>query len=280
MCRSKRWGGRGARYGRVLLLLAGAGALCPAWSQDEEPRFSAVVGAVARLNADYSGSSERSTSLRPMFAIRYGRFRIASSGASAVLAFGGEPQVAGASADIIATDDLKIGAALRADEGRSASDSPDLAGLPDVRATLRGRFYATMRLTPNWSAGVSVSQDLLGREGGALAALDIGYTWHLSERTQWSIGAGVGAGDQRYMRTWYGISQESAATAGRAAYEPGAGLRDVSVGTRLITAITPQWIAFANAGWSSLQGPAAKSPLTRERSGASFSVGLGYRWKN
>lgn len=263
------------------VLLACAGTLAPAstCAQGEEARISAVLGAVSRLHPQYSGGGGRSTSLRPMFAIRYGRFRIASSGASAVLSFGGEAAVAGASADLLTTDDVKIGIALRVDEGRRSSSSNLLAGLPDVRRTVRARVYGAIDLTPHWSANASVTQDLLGRQGGALASIDLGYRDHWSPQTQWSISAGVAAADRRYMRTWFGISEPSAAATGMSAYNPGSGLRDVHAGVGLITAFTPQWIGFTSIGVSSLLGEAAKSPLTRDRAGVSLSVGLGYRWK-
>lgn len=267
--------------GRQVLLFALVGSLATmgASARDEETPLSAVVGAVTRLRPHYSGSSQQGVSLRPLFAIRYGRFRLANAGASAVLSFGGEPTVAGASVDLVATDEVRLGVALRVDEGRRSSDSEQLEGLPEVRRTLRARFYGSIDLTPHWSVGATVSQDVLGRQGGALASFDIGYRRPWSASTQWSISAGVSAADRRYMRTSFGISEQSAAATGMSAYDPDGGLRDVHAGAGVITALTPQWIAFVNIGASSLLGEAAKSPLTRDRSSVSLSVGLAYRWK-
>jgi MipA family protein len=123
------------------------------------------------------------------------------------------------------------------------------------------------RLDPHWSVGAVVSQDLLGRNGGALAALDLSYRDRLAGSTQWSAGARLAFGNGTYMRSDFGVPESAAGPNERPAFAPGAGPRDVHVGIGLTTAITPRWIAFAGAGASSLLGDAASSPFTKSRFG-------------
>lgn len=265
-----------------------AAALCPAFipgptcaqpvpveQNGSQSRF--VLGANASFGPEYAGAEKYKLKLRPLWAYQYGRWRLSTSGASAVLGFGAETPGAGASAELLTTDRLKLSVGLRIDHGRSASDSDDLSGLPDIRSTLRGRMSASYRLDPQWSVGAGVSQDLLGRNGGALAALDVSYRDRLGGSTQWSAGAGLAFGNGTYMRSYFGVPESAARPNDRPAFDPGAGPRDVHVGIGLTTAITPRWIAFAGAGASSLLGDAASSPLSKSRFGWSVNTGLAYR---
>ncbi|MFG5411150.1 MipA/OmpV family protein [Piscinibacter sakaiensis] len=124
----------------------------------------------------------------------------------------------------------RVGTSLRLDGGRSASDDPALAGLPEIRRTLRGRLYASHRLDPHWGLGLGVSTDLLGRHGGTLANAGLGYGNRLGDLGTWGIGGGLTWGDATYLRTHHGIDAASALATGRRAYEPGAGWVSASLG--------------------------------------------------
>ena len=240
-------------------------------------KSSWVLGAALNDSSDYAGSNRQSLKPSLLWAYQYGRLRISSSGASAVLGFGQAVRGPGASAELLSSDRLKVGAGLRVDNGRRSSDSADLRGLPDIRRTVRGRLYASYALAEHWGLGAAVTQDLLGRDGGALLGVDVGYNLPLSSTTDFNASAGVAAADGRYMRTRFGVSSEAAITSGLSAFRPHAGLTDVHAGIGIITALTPRWIAFANVGASALQSDAAASPLTKSRTSASASIGLAYR---
>ena len=239
-----------------------------------------VVGGQFALAPDYAGASGQTLKLRPLWAVQFGRLRLSTSGASAVLGFGGDAPGPGASTDLVRTDRFKLGLALRLDHGRDSSASPDLAGLPDVRQTLRGRLGASYALDQHWVAGASLSQDLLGRGGGALGSLDMSYRDRLTPTTQWSVGAGVALADSRYMQSYFGVPADAVTPSGLTPYSPGAGLRDVHTGLSLMTALSPSWIAFGGVGFSTLLADAAASPLTKSRSSWSASIGLAWRCCN
>lgn len=268
---------RYAHCAALLLLAAGM----PARADDvvdatlTQSRF--VLGVTSISSAAYPGSDQSKVKLRPLWAYQYGRWRISSSRASAVLGFATDAPGPGASTELIGTKDWHLGAAFRLDSGRKASDSPYLHGLPDVRRTLRGRIYTSYAIDKQWSIGGNVSQDLLGRDGGALVSIDLGHRRWLTPQLEWTSALGATLANRRHMTTYFGISDEQALQSGLRPFAPGAGLRDVHLGTGLTTALTPHWIAFGNLGVSRLLGGAADSPLTRRANGFSASLGIAYR---
>ncbi len=240
-------------------------------------KFSYVLGAGLVSSPNYAGSSGRELKLRPVAALRYGRLRISTSGGSALLGFNGDVAGSGVSADLLRGNRLQVGASLRVDPGRSPGDDPALAGLPEVRRTLRGRVSASYALTPHWGLGLSVSQDLLGREGGATASTDLNYRDRLTPSTEWTVSAGLGWADGQHMRTFYGVSTASAARTSYAAFAPAAGLTNAHLGLGITSALNKHWILFGGLGFARLLGDAAASPLTRQANSVRATIGLAYR---
>ena len=270
--------GAGKRVGLAIALpLAALSAQAEDWIDDLVANSRYVVGASVRNHPEYSGSDRRTTSLVPVLAYEYGWLRLSASGASAILGFGQDARGPGATAALIDRSDLKLGVGLRIDSGRKASASVDLAGFDDIKRTLRGRVYASYTINPRWSIGGNVSQDLLGRRGGALASTDLGYSLPLGPRTVMTFGVGANWADAQRMRSYYGVSDAASLRSGLPVYRPDAGLLDLHAGTGITIAFAPRWIGFASVGGSRLQSEAAASPLTRNRSAVSASVGLAYR---
>lgn len=263
----------------LLVVLGGLGM--PARAQDVFETFLAqsrfVIGANFVSSASFPGSDRSEVKLRPLWAYQYGRWRLSTSRASAVLGFATDAAGPGASAELVATKNWHLGAGLRFDSGRKSTDSPTLHGLPDVQRTLRGRINASYTLDKQWSISGNVSQDLLGRGGGALASIDLGHRYWITPRTEWTNGLGATLANRRNMATYFGISGEQASLSGLRQFEAGAGLRDVHLGTGLTTALTPRWIAFGNLGWSRLLSSAADSPLTRRANSFGATLGIAYR---
>lgn len=266
----------------VLALVSGL-ALLPAWAQDAAapdepagPKFHYALGAIASNGPDYAGGDGRKSSLRPAWAVEYGRFRLSTSRGSAFMGHGlGTPRESGASATLAQSDRFSLSAALRIDKGRDGSDAPILVGLPSVRSTLRARLSAGYAITDRWSVGAGVSQDILGRDGGAQLSTSVGYTWPLSEHTKVTIGAGGSFGDRTYLRGHFGVPAGGASPL--PAFDPRAGLYSVDGGVEVMSAINRHWVILGSARVSQLQGDARRSPLTVEPVGYSVSVGLAYR---
>ncbi|MCO5355302.1 MipA/OmpV family protein [Acidovorax kalamii] len=266
----------------VLALVSGW-ALLPAWAQDAAapdepagPKLHYALGAIASNGPDYAGGDGRKSSLRPAWAVEYGRFRLSTSRGSAFMGHGlGTPRESGASATLAQSDRFSLSAALRIDKGRDGSDAPILVGLPSVRSTLRARLSAGYAITDRWSVGAGVSQDILGRDGGAQLSTSVGYTWPLTEQTKVTIGAGASFGDRAYLRGHFGVPAGGASPL--PAFDPRAGLYSVDGGVEVMSAINRHWVILGSARVSQLRGDARRSPLTVEPVGYSVSVGLAYR---
>ena len=246
-------------------------------SEDIEQPARYLLGLSMASGPEYEGARTRETRFRPVWAAKIGRVRITTGGGSALLGFGREAAGAGASAQLIDTDRLRLGISARIDGGRDSDDAGTTRGLPDVRRTLRARLYANYSLTKDWNVGASASQDVLGRRGGLTLSVDTGWRFYRSETTEWTTGIGVSAANGLNMRSYFGVPESASAASGKPAYEPGAGLRDVHFGVNVKHALSKHWFVFGGAGASRLLGPAADSPLVERPGGSSASIGLAWR---
>jgi outer membrane scaffolding protein for murein synthesis (MipA/OmpV family) len=266
---------------RVLLitvLAAAAGAPAQAQRQPvEDPTARYLLGGAVASQPEYDGASRRETKFKPLWALKFGRVRISTSGAGGLLGFGQEEAAGGASTQLIDTDRLRAGIALRVDSGRSSGDASTTRGLPDVKRTLRARLYANYSYTKDFNLGVTLSQDLLGRKGGMTVSADLGWRIYRSETLQWTSGIGISAANAQNLRSYFGVPESAVEASGKPAYEPGSGLRDLHMGVGFIRPITKHWLVYGSAGASRLLGPAADSPLVERRTGTSASVGLAWR---
>jgi len=250
-------------------------ACSAAQSAVAESQSSYVLGSALVAAPEYSGAEQNALKLRPLLAYQYGRFRFATSRAGALL--GADGYSAGATADLVSADRFRFGAGLRIDPGRKASDSDDLAGLPEIRRTLRGRLYGSWAFDRNWTLISVLSQDLLGRAGGATASLDLGFGDRLTARSTWSAGGGFSFANERHMRTYYGVDAAASRRSSFAAYEPDGGAKDVHFGVGARSVLAPQWTGFAGVGVTRLLGDAAASPLAKSATSLSANVGVAYR---
>jgi len=248
-------------------------------SDESEPRESSVsyaLGLALSSTPQYAGSSRRDLSLKPIAAFRWGRFKLSSSGGSSILNFGEQTESSGVSADLIDTRALKLKLSARIGGGRKTSDSIDLAGLPEIRKTVFTRLSASYALTEQLSVTSTASWDVLSRGSGLTLSVGLGHSKYLNRRTIWNTGIGLTYGNATHMQSYLGVPLDTA-TATRAVYQSDAGIKDLSVGTGFMTALSPRWIAFGQLGYSRLLGQAADSPLTTGRNNISATVGIGYR---
>lgn len=266
----------------TLTLLVALAASQPVLAQqpEQEPESQParyLLGASVASRPEYDGASTRQTKLKPLWAVQWGRWRISTSGGSAILGFGRDAGGAGASTLLVDSNKLRLGVALRVDSGRNSGDSSTTQGLPNVKRTLRARLYANYSLAPDWSLGANLSQDLLGRKGGLTAGADLGWRFYRSPTLEWASGIGVSAGDATNLRSYFGVPESAVAASAKPAYEPGAGLRDLHAGVSFTRPLSKHWFAFGGVGASRLLGPVADSPLTQQRNGTYANFGVAWR---
>lgn len=245
-------------------------------SASHPEKFEGALGLVTSYSPSYPGASDYRWGWRPAGFVRYGRWTISGAGGFTTVRQD-EPE-RGLEAELVRGSQVRVGLGLRLDTGRSESRSPGLAGMGDIRRTLRSRL--TLRYQPDdqFIVSAALSADMLGRGGGLLADLGGSHQWSLGHGRLLIAGVGVSLADQRYMQSWHGVSDEQAARSGHPPYHPAAGLRALSLGLTYRHEFGPSWSSFVGLNHSRLLGPAADSPLTLKPSATSLSGGVAWRF--
>ena len=240
-------------------------------------RIAVVIGMVSTFGPEYAGAARSTLGWEPGFAVRWGRLSFASRSAFAVRS--SEPGTGGGlRLELARSDRWRAGLGLRQDGGRDASSSPSLAGMGDIRRTLRARLSASTQVGPGWRVGAAWMVDLLGRGNGQLGDINFGRDFGLTPRTGVNASAALGLGNRRYMQKWYGVTPAQAASSGYAPYKPRVGLREIAVSLGGRTQIDAHWAVFYGIGASRLLGGAADSPLSFEPQSWNARAGLVYRF--
>ncbi|MDD2729583.1 MipA/OmpV family protein [Malikia sp.] len=245
-------------------------------AESDGPVRHYLIGAALASSQGHIGSEGRELGLQPVWGFWAGRYRLSSGRASSLWQVGRETVVdAGLSTTLVSHSDWSLGASLSRDAGRKSGDEPLLAGVPDLRSTLRGKVSVGYAFAPRWSLGLGSSHDLLGRDGGGRYSASLGYRQPLSERAYWDASLSASWGNRDYMRGHYGIP---AAAAPRPAYSLDGGIEGMGLGWSFTTAINHNWVAYAGWNLSRLMGDAGRSPVVGTRQVWGASAGVAYRY--
>jgi outer membrane scaffolding protein for murein synthesis (MipA/OmpV family) len=266
-------GGAALLVCRCAFAQAEAGAEPAPATGEPARRWAVAVGAVGTAGPEFAGSSRIGFNLQPGLALRWGRVSLASRSAFAVRGEGGSA-LGGLRVELVRSERWRSSLGLRWDSGRDEDSATELEGLGDVRATLRARLALGYRFDHGWRTGLSVTADMLGRGGGWQGEFSAGRDLRLSARTTAGASLTLGYGGRRWQQAYYGITPEQAARTGYPVYTPGSGLRDLGFGLSGRTELGQGWALFYGASVSRLAGPAAASPLVRERGGWGLSAGV------
>jgi outer membrane protein len=239
-------------------------------------KFEGALGLVLTHKPDYSGSSERKFSPQLAGFVRYGRFTL--TGAGGFTTRRNDDVERGLDAELVRREGLRVDLALRFDPGRRESESVQLAGMGDIDPTIRTRLGVRWQPVPRWQLSLGASLDSLGRGGGYTIDAGVSRTFQIDGRQRVVLGAGASGAGDRYLQTWYGVSDDQALASGYPAYRPSEGLRDVHASATWRIEYNPQWAGFTPLNVGRLLGAAADSPLTHQRSSVSLSAGIARRF--
>jgi outer membrane scaffolding protein for murein synthesis (MipA/OmpV family) len=257
----------------LALALSAAGSSMPAAADDQ---FEGAIGIVGGWGPAYLGASNQRSRFLPGMFVRYQRFSLATT--SGFVTRRRQDEVRGMGVDLRDDDRIRISVGLRLDGGRSESASATLAGMGDVRNTVRARAAGTWLIDGRWRVGLSWSVDAFARGGGNFGDIGFSRTERLSPSTSWSWGAALTLGGESYMQTYFGVTEEQSRRTGYRRFEPGFGVRDIGAGIGMRSELTDRWVAFAGANVFRLLGDAAASPLTLRKSGYGVSGGVAWRF--
>jgi len=240
-------------------------------------KWEGAIGPIVNVSPRYSGDASRKVSLTPGYYLRWGRLTISNAGGF-VTRRNKDDIFRGLGLDLKRDDRLRLNVALRIDNGRRSSDSTALAGIADVRRTIRARASATYAFDRGWKASLGWNADLLGRGGGNIFDAGIGHDRRVGEATTWNVSVGASVGDHRFMQSYYGVTPAESVSSGYPVYTPGAGLRDITLGMGWRTEINPRWVALWGGAVGRLLGPAARSPLTTSTRQWGLNAGIAWRF--
>lgn len=244
-------------------------------AESDGPVRHYLLGAALASSQSHIGSDGRELGLQPVLGFWAGRYRLSSGRASSLWNVGRETVVdPGLSTTLLSNSDWSLGASLSWDGGRKSGDESLLAGVPDLRSTLRGRLSVGYAFAPRWSLGLGSSHDLLGRDGGGRYSASLGYRQPLSERAYWDASLSASWGNRDYMQGHYGIPASSQ----RTPYQPDGGIEGMGLGFGYTTAINHNWVAYASWNLSRLLGDAGRSPVVGTRQVWGASAGVAYRY--
>ena len=173
----------------------------PVLAQEPRPDWEGAIGPNLSYAPAYAGAQDHRTKLVPGFFLRWGRVTLTNS--SGFVTRRSDDVVRGLGLNLSPSDRIRVNLALRFDAGRSASDSPALAGLGNVRSTVRVRLSGSWLLGDGWRLGSGLSVDAAGRGGGGFADLSIVREQRLSSATTWSWGSSVAVASSGYMRSYF-----------------------------------------------------------------------------
>ena len=93
-----------------------------------------------------------------------------------------------------------------------------------------------------------------------------------------TAGLSTSLASSRHHQTWSGVSAAQAVRSGYPVYTPGWGWRDASIYTHWRQVLTDRWVVGAGLSMTTLLGPAADSPLVRERTAWRADAGIAWRF--
>lgn len=246
--------------------------------EDARGGYTWALGMAINNGASYPGSAQRDTGVRPVIGLEVGRFTLSSGGGGSLLDFDLDARDSGLTARLLQWDKFRLSAGLRIDGGRKTEDDPMLRGLPDVKRTLRGRLSAIYEFTDQLSLRSTLSQDLLGHQGGNTLQTNLRYEYRISPRTEIGFGAGFSMANGTWMRSYMGVPASAAGVSTPLpAYRPGGGMLSTEFGVEIKTAIAQRWVLFGGMGYSQLRGDARRSPVAVKPNNYGVTVGLAYR---
>ena len=172
----------------------------------------------------------------------------------------------GAGIDILSTGHWTAGPLLFWRPGRGVSDSSDLRGLDHVENSIQAGAF--VQYAPHDCCDVfiryrrDVTSDTNGTYvdlGGEINAPIAPSHWFagLKLTTTWA--------DNAALQPLFGIRQDQTAGSGLAAYRPDSGFKDITAQPSLTYQFDDHWATQVFVTYERLLGPAADSPLIRNR---------------
>jgi outer membrane scaffolding protein for murein synthesis (MipA/OmpV family) len=179
--------------------------------------------------------------------------------------------------------DFTLSAALGYDGGRDDhkknyfSGSDALKGMGDIDGSAQAVLSAGYQLG---TVGLSFTtkQNIGHRDYGATYSLGMSAPLYTNTTDQIGFGASAVYADNKYMQTYFGVTDLQSARSGYKAYQAKAGFENVSAGVHWNHVLDSNWSVRSALGVTRLTGDAADSPLTKRKTTPMLMTALIYRF--
>ena len=165
-----------------------------------------------------------------------------------------------------------VGLSFRYIGERSAENYPELAGLETVDAAIELGVSASYA-GPGYEVFGAVRRGFGGHEG-IVAEVGADAIFRVDDQLVLTAGPRLLAGDETYAATYFGVTAAEAAASAFPAYAPSGGLISAGIEVGMDYRFAPDWSLYATARWDKLQGDAADSPIVRDDTQVSLSLGV------
>lgn len=176
---------------------------------------------------------------------------------------------------------ISVGTAITYDLGRSAHlDGTDLSGLGTIHPAPEIKVFATTVLSKSFPLTIRIdARKQLGATNGYVG--DVGAYLPMpgsSARFAWFVGPTVTVADNRYMNTYFGVSERQAASTRYRRYRALGGFKSAGIGLSADYFFTPHSLINLSTAVDRLLGSAAESPITQTRYEGVVSLAALYKF--
>jgi outer membrane scaffolding protein for murein synthesis (MipA/OmpV family) len=234
--------------------------LAPADVHAQEPPadrgdWNVVLGAGAIYAPDYEGSKDYEVLPFPYLSVGYKD-----------IAYLRGPEIGVNIIRIKPTEDMKIsvGPVARFRRDRSEKRNRALVGLGKVDTSIEVGGSARLDVGPAWLE-LSVVKDVAGGHDGVVGTATGGADFDLSDELSLSLSGTTSWVDNKYMRTYFGVTPAQATGSGLPVFAAGKGIKDAGANIGLHYRLTDHWMIAATGSYTRLLGDAKDAPLVRLR---------------
>ena len=254
--------GAQTRYNDWELWTSAANAVLPARRGDAGPfRVNVAVGVGAA--PEFLGSDSVSARALPLVDVNYaGKFFLSTQ--------------QGIGWNMLRKRTFRAGPKITFDYGRLASDSPSLAGLPDIGVgTQVGPFFESFMAS--WRFKGDLRKDVTGGHGGLLVNGEVSWGSRWTKNASLIMGMRTTLMDTVYAESFFSVAAADA-LATRPEYEASGGFRDVNAYVQLIYDFTRAFYMATELRGTALMEQAADSPIAENDTFFTGSLMLGVRF--
>ncbi len=168
--------------------------------------------------------------------------------------------------NFVSHNGLTLGVGVGIDFGRAEDKSDVLTGLGDIDLALEPKVYIANRMG-RFSTKLTLSSDASGDgHDGMTVDIDASYFVPLSNGAIFIPGIAVNYGNDDYMQSYFGITEQQSIDSedGLAEFEAKAGVKSVAINLVYVTELTKKWSMIGIVQAKSILGDIKDSPLVKE----------------